>query len=216
MTIYFTLTFVILVVEMVVFGLLVLPLPSRWRRAILKFASTSPLVNKGLTTLKIVFGFIFLLFIDTVNRLQRIGTEEADQPTHHHHGHEAELKAKTFYAQRNMYLTGFTLFLSVILERTSTLVVQVLQREEELERVKQDAHSAGQDKQRLINTEQTFQLQISELNSEIKRLKQEQLDFATLKKQADQMQLEYNRLADEHNRLEKDTEGTVVEEKKDV
>ena len=53
-------------------------------------------------------------YIDTFNRLQRIG-EEAEQEEGHHHDYsfEASLKAKRFYAQRNLYLTGFTLFLSL-------------------------------------------------------------------------------------------------------
>lgn len=52
--------------------------------------------------------------IDTVNRLQRIN-EEAEQEAEHHHDYsfEVSLAAKRFYAQRNLYLTGFTLFLSL-------------------------------------------------------------------------------------------------------
>jgi B-cell receptor-associated protein 31 len=41
------------------------------------------------------------------------------------------------------------------------------------------------------------------LTVQIKELKRENLDFETLKKQADQQSMEYNRLADEHNKLER-------------
>lgn len=54
------------------------------------------------------------MIIDAVNRLQRI--EESvpeDKRQYHDYGHEASLKASRFYAQRNLYLTGFTLFLSL-------------------------------------------------------------------------------------------------------
>jgi hypothetical protein len=53
-------------------------------------------------------------FKDTINRLQRIEGEVEGEKSHHHdYGYETSLKAKRFYAQRNLYLTGFTLFLSL-------------------------------------------------------------------------------------------------------
>lgn len=54
--------------------------------------------------------------IDAVNRLQRIDQDEqpddASRP-YHDYSYEASQKARKFYAQRNLYLTGFTLFLSL-------------------------------------------------------------------------------------------------------
>ncbi|KAI9307331.1 B-cell receptor-associated protein 31-like-domain-containing protein [Cunninghamella echinulata] len=208
MTIYYTLTFGILVTEMVMFGILVLPLPSHWRRAMLKFISTSPAVANILYVLKIVFGFIFVLFIDTVNRLQRIGVE-SDEEHHHDYSYEANLKAKKFYAQRNLYLTGFTLFLSLILERTSTLVIQMLKREEELEIVKQDTAGVSKDQEKLIK-------EVEALTKRNKELEKRQLDFDTLKKQAGQQAEEYNRLADERNTFEKTVSGQKDEPKKSI
>lgn len=49
--------------------------------------------------------------IDAVNRLQRI--TENEEESHHDHNYEVSIKATKFYAQRNLYLTGFTLFLSL-------------------------------------------------------------------------------------------------------
>lgn len=52
---------------------------------------------------------------DTINRLQRIdgSDHEGERQQHYDYSYEANLKAKKFYAQRNLYLTGFTLFLSL-------------------------------------------------------------------------------------------------------
>ncbi|KAI9256452.1 B-cell receptor-associated protein 31-like-domain-containing protein [Phascolomyces articulosus] len=75
-------------------------------------------------TLKIVFAFILVLFIDSVNRLKTIdetlfqlgrddninsaaGAPVMDAQT------DANYSARKFYAQRNMYLTGSTLFLTL-------------------------------------------------------------------------------------------------------
>ncbi|KAI8339203.1 B-cell receptor-associated protein 31-like-domain-containing protein [Chlamydoabsidia padenii] len=217
MTIYYSMTFGILVIEMVMFGILVLPLPSHWRRAMLKFVSTSPLVAQALYVLKIVFGFIFVLFIDTVNRLQRIDSvQEDEQRSGHDYSYEANMKANKFYAQRNLYLTGFTLFLSLILDRTSTLVIQMLKREEELENAKQETASVGKDQQRLVDMENDYKKQVSDLTQEIKELQAEKRDFETLKKQVGQQHTEYNRLADERNALERSASGQKAEPKKSI
>ena len=48
-------------------------------------------------------------------------------------GHERmEVQARKFYSQRNMYLCGFTLFLSLILNRTYVLILDILRLEEEV------------------------------------------------------------------------------------
>ncbi|CAO3629577.1 unnamed protein product [Mucor fragilis] len=216
MAIYYALTFGILVTEMIVFGLLVLPLPSRWRHAMLKFASTSPMMAKAMYALKIIFGFIFVLFIDTINRLNRIESEVEGEKSHHHdYGYETSIKAKRFYAQRNLYLTGFTLFLSLILERTSALVLELLQREEELKKAKTETAEVTKGQQRLIDMEDDYKKKVDVLNVQIKELKRQNLDFETLKKQANQQSVEYNRLADEHNKLERSLSGKT-EVKKDI
>lgn len=54
------------------------------------------------------------MIVDAVNRLQRIEDQVPEEKRQFHdYGHEASLKANKFYAQRNLYLTGFTLFLSL-------------------------------------------------------------------------------------------------------
>ncbi|KAG0949378.1 hypothetical protein G6F57_001388 [Rhizopus arrhizus] len=215
MTIYYTLTFGIMVTEMVLFGLLVLPLPSRWRHAMLTFALKSPQMANVMYTFKIAFGFIFILFIDTINRLQRIESEaRAEQEHHHDHEYEISLKTKKFYSQRNLYLTGFTLFLSVILERTSALVLELVKREEELKHTKSKTAEVTEGQQRLINMESDYKKQVEALNTQIKELKRQNLDYETLKKQAAQQQKEFDRLATEYNELESSL-GTS-EAKKDL
>ncbi|KAI9022965.1 B-cell receptor-associated protein 31-like-domain-containing protein [Phycomyces nitens] len=214
MPIYYSLTFGILVTEMIAFGILVTPLPTRWRRAMMKFASTSPAIANGLHGLKIVFAFIFVLFIDTLNRLNRIESEALEEHNHDYN-YEANLKAKRFYAQRNLYLTGFTLFLSLILERTSKLVLNMLKRDEELDNAKKESAVTMKDQQRLIDLETTYTKQVTDLTKEIKELKKKDLDIETLKKQVEQQAVEYNQLLDERNKFEK-TNLMTVESRKDI
>ncbi|KAL1931235.1 hypothetical protein VTP01DRAFT_10372 [Rhizomucor pusillus] len=202
MTIYYTLTFTLLVLEMAMFAILVLPLPLHWRRAMLKGIKSSPVIQKALHALKIIFGFIFVLFMDTVNRLQRI-QEEVEQEAEHRHDYsfEANLHAKRFYAQRNLYLTGFTLFLSLILERTTALVTDMIQREEQLQHMKKESAQAKEDQGRLEEIEASYKKQIDELSSQVAALKQQERDIEGLKKRAAQQSAEYDQLLRERDLL---------------
>ncbi|KAI9353925.1 B-cell receptor-associated protein 31-like-domain-containing protein [Pilaira anomala] len=182
MTIYYTAVFVILVIEMVAFGILV--------------------VLQAISILKFVFGFIFLLFIDAVNRLQRLDQENTEEKSQFHdYGYEASQKANKFYAQRNLYLTGFTLFLSLILERTSTLIITMLKHDEALEYAREEHKSSSKDQERLIEMENNFKAQIDALNKEVDQLRTETEGFESLKQKTVQEAEEYHKLSIQQNLL---------------
>ena len=102
-----------------------------------------------------------------------------------------EVQARKFYSQRNMYLCGFTLFLSLILNRTYVMILDVLRLEEEVKTLKGDPATKGKGSS-LKNAGQP---------GEIGKLKEElaakDRDMDNLKKQVENMQKEYNRMGDE-------------------
>lgn len=79
---------------------------------------------------------VVVLFVDAAN--QSFKNQEHD---HHHHNADTEnlLKVKIFRAQRNMYLTGAVIFLSLVLNRFYRLIVDLAQNEEKMEILKQQA-----------------------------------------------------------------------------
>ncbi|CAM0136822.1 unnamed protein product [Umbelopsis sp. WA50703] len=194
-----------MVTEIAIFGVLILPLPRHWRRQLVKFVSNSPMVGRAIHILKIVFVFVFVLFIDAVNRLQRPGGIDDQSASSSYMMHdirsESTFAARKFYAQRNLYLTGFTLFLSLILNRTHQLLVELSAAEEAL------SQATGQP----LDNEES-----KSLRTQIAELKKKHLDFDTLKKQANQQSKEYNRLADEHNALEESSRDGEKETRKDL
>src|SRR3569833_3378263 len=106
-------------------------------------------------------------------------------------GHERlEVQARKFYSQRNMYLCGFTLFLSLILNRTYIMILEVLRLEEKLKQYE------GTSK----NTKQSEKLAMAGEPGEIARLRKEiarkDQDIETLKEQAAGLSREYNSLSD--------------------
>ena len=101
-----------------------------------------------------------------------------------------EVQARKFYSQRNMYLCGFTLFLSLILNRTYVMILDVLRLEEELKTYKGET-----------NTKKGSSLKDVGGAGEVGKLKNElaakDRDMENLKKQVESMQKEYNRMGDQ-------------------
>jgi hypothetical protein len=99
-----------------------------------------------------------------------------------------EVQARKFYSQRNMYLCGFTLFLSLILNRTYVMILDVLRLEEELKSYKGE-------------TKKGSSLDKAGKPGEVGALKEElakkDRDMENLKKQVANMQNEYNRMGDQ-------------------
>ncbi|KAK9473873.1 B-cell receptor-associated protein 31-like-domain-containing protein [Dipodascopsis tothii] len=191
MTLYYTLVFIILVAEMGLFFFLVAPLPIAIRRRVFTFISTSELVAKSQYTLKITFVFIFILFVDSVNRVYRVqgdmmqtaeGTKMLSTASD-----RSEVQARKFYAQRNMYLCGFTLFLSLILNRTYALVVDLIIATDKLTKRGETVSAATSDEQ--VKTIEALQ----------KEIKAKDADLKTLKKQCEGLTAEYERVSDELN-----------------
>ena len=198
MTLYYTLVFVLLMAEMGLFMLLVLPMPFALKRRLFTFLSENPIVAKIQYWMKICFVFILILFIDSVNRVYRVQLELVKATENSNNaaavmGHERlEVQARKFYSQRNMYLCGFTLFLSLILNRTYIMILEVMRLEEKLRK-----YEGG-----VGNTKQSEKLaqagdagEIATLKREIKKRDQ---DIETLKKQASGLHKEYNDLSDKY------------------
>ncbi|KZV70555.1 B-cell receptor-associated 31-like protein [Peniophora sp. CONT] len=196
MTIYYTLTFMLLASEMATFVVFIAPLPFAVRKRFFNFLATSPIVAKLAYGLKISFIFIAILFVDALQRMFRVATEvEAakvgsgmqDVRT------ETNIAARKFYAQRNVYLTGFCLFLSVVLTRTFYIIQDLIHTQDEYAKLKKT--TAG-------NTRESGDAgkQIEDLKKQLAEKDKKIRDFDTLKKQANQQAAEYDRLADQYNK----------------
>jgi hypothetical protein len=172
---------------MISFFLLVVPLPYKLRKRAIFFLHNNPLVSKVALGLRFTFFFIFILFVDSVNRVYRVQRDYALSTAGSHgvgqgaaagYDHN-ELQARRFYAQRNMYLCGFTLFLSFILLRTTALVSELADAREAL-------------KSSTIS-------EVHEVKTLKETIRKQKLDIEHLKKQAEGLSREYNKVSDELN-----------------
>ncbi|QPG95989.1 hypothetical protein C2857_002795 [Epichloe festucae Fl1] len=203
MTLYYTLVFFLLVLEMGLFMLLLVPLPYTAKRKVFTFISENPILSKVMHWLRITFIFILILFIDSVNRVYRVQLEVIAAGEHTSKGpavlgHERlEVQARKFYSQRNMYLCGFTLFLSLILNRMYHVLLDNMHLE---------------DKVRAFESNKSFKegksTEVAELQ---KKLAQKETDLQTLKKQSEQLHKSYNDLGDQM--AAKDVDGEIKKAK---
>ncbi|KAJ9087258.1 Endoplasmic reticulum transmembrane protein 3 [Entomophthora muscae] len=131
MAIYYKIVFGLLVTEIAVFLALMIPLPNHLKQKSLLFIRDN-VVSKAQYTLKIIAVFVFILLIDSVNHLLT-AVEKTDTPESQANVRLANaINVKKFYAQRNTYLTGATLFLSFILNYTFELIIELLSTKENL------------------------------------------------------------------------------------
>lgn len=109
-----------------------------------------------------------------------------------------EVQARKFYSQRNMYLTGFTLFLSLILNRTYMMILDVLRLEEKVKMYEGDskADPSKKDSQKLSDGYRADA--IGELKNELKKKDKE---IEGMKKQSDGLRREYDELSVKYNNL---------------
>lgn len=140
MALYYNLVFGLLVIEVGFFTVLSLPFPRQVRRKVLATAS-APFRNEQVQiAIKCILGFVLVLFIDSVNRLVAVTRELQSKPSELKVSgiinDRSEVQARRFYAQRNMYLCGFTLFLTLILMRTYSLVGELILTKDRLDNAK--------------------------------------------------------------------------------
>lgn len=204
MTLYYSLVFLLLVTEMAIFCALIIPLPFTVRRKLFTFISESPIVAKLQYGMKITFIFILILFIDSVNRVYRVQVELAEARDINQGagvlGHERmEVQARKFYSQRNMYLCGFTLFLSLILNRTYIMILEVLRLEEKVKTYEGSQKTGGKQSEKLANAGGA-----GEIGRLKKELAEKDRDLQTMKKQAEGLSKEYSDLSDKYSATQAD------------
>jgi hypothetical protein len=148
MAFQYVLTFSLLVIEMILFSLISFPLPSKIRRPLLKTLSIPFHSQQFQIITKCVFVFIGIMFIDSVNRTIKV-TNELYSGSNISNSNDvniinsgisrAEIQSRRFYSQRNMYLCGFTLFLSLILNRTYNMVFDLLEIKEKVQKLQNES-----------------------------------------------------------------------------
>ncbi|KAJ9115046.1 hypothetical protein QFC22_005374 [Naganishia vaughanmartiniae] len=198
------------------FAAIVAPMPFKMKKAFLHFLSENPIVAKIQYGLKITFIFVAILFVDALQRMLKVAQE--GQTAKQEKGIqdirvETNHSARKFYAQRNckrtrywlqlrerrslfpsllpslVYLTGATLFLSLLLARVFYITLDLITIQDELNVLKgKTAKQSTVDKQGIDAQAELQRLQA--------QLEAKNRDFEQLKRQANQNISAFNESVD--------------------
>jgi len=105
------------------------------------------------------------------------------------------VQARKFYSQRNMYLTGFTLFLSLILNQTFVMIRNVMRLEDKVRQLEGTSPRKGAKQSSEKPAMAGEPGEVASLKKELERAKK---DLETMRKQSTGLHREYDALADKY------------------
>ncbi|KAI8805283.1 B-cell receptor-associated protein 31-like-domain-containing protein [Cladochytrium replicatum] len=211
MSIQLQLVFAILVVEMATLTILIAPMPSNWRASLLKAISTSSLLAQAQSFFNILFALVALLFADALIKIGPLTKEHGESP--HSHVSNA-VHSKLFLHQRNLYLTGSTLFLGLVLNRFFAVVLDLSKQEEKMEALRKQFANSNKEFMRMMDKDKDTEKKIAELEKSLEDAERKAKDAEIILKQAKNQHDAYMSLAERYNELEKKYELRSADEGK--
>lgn len=229
MSLQWTLIAGFLYVEVGIVLLLVLPVasPRRWN-SLFKSKFLQGIQRQAGVYFMILLAILVLFLLDAIREMRKYSNLDSEEHGHAHLDREMQGSMRLFRAQRNFYISGFALFLFLVIRRLVILISAQATLQAQSEASMRQAQSAttaaksllaqrGEIEQNDSNEAHdkeitTLKTKITELEDE---LKLEKKDKSALKQQADNLAKEYDRLAEEHSKLQKKITIGGVGDKKD-
>nr|XP_023022415.1 B-cell receptor-associated protein 31 isoform X2 [Leptinotarsa decemlineata] len=217
MSLQWTLIAGFLYLEIAVVLLLVLPIASarRWN-SFFKSKFLQVLQRQAGFYFLILLAILVLFLLDAIREMRKYSNLAADEHGHAHLDREMQGSMRLFRAQRNFYISGFALFLSLVIRRLVILISNQATLEAQSEASMRQAQSATTAAKSLLaqrgevaqnDSNEAHDKEVIELKAKLVKvqdeLKLEKKDKNALKEQADNLAKEYDRLAEEHSKLQK-------------
>lgn len=185
---YYNIIFLLLTLEIAFFTVLSLPWPRAIRRRVLSSLSMPFRNEKVQVTVKCFMAFVLVLFFDACQRTYAVTQElnivkEGARSASNLNvvTDRDDVQARKFYAQRNMYLCGFTLFFTLVITRTFSLVSELIVTKDKVDALKPEDGSAEKGR----NSDS------SEVEALKKQLSEKEQNLEILKSQADSLSKDY-------------------------
>ncbi|PNF40169.1 B-cell receptor-associated protein 29 [Cryptotermes secundus] len=217
MSLHWTLIATFLYVEIAVVSLILLLLASRqgwYKIIILRFLQA--LSNQASIYFLVPLPILGLFCLDAIREMIKYSSPETREATHAHLDAELQVNMRLFRAQRNYYISGFALFLCIIIHQLLTLISEqasLLAQSEAamwqvlstaattLSSLAQNLTSAYQN-----NTNEAHDKEVIELKEKLakaeKSLEREKEDKETLKNQVVSLNKKYDCLNEEYSVLQ--------------
>ncbi|XP_025063182.1 B-cell receptor-associated protein 29 [Alligator sinensis] len=196
--------------------------------------------NKAFLTIIVL---LIVLFLDAIREVKKYSAAHATEKVASVHQNAFDhIQMKLFRSQRNLYISGFSLFLWLVLRRTITLITQLAKEMgiqvalelqvantseaakkylQENEILQQALNEKGKYKreQALEASNKKLRQEVEYLTDELKRasnaLSKATNEVIAVKKQSEGLKREYDRLMKDHERLQDLLDEDEEEDKKD-
>lgn len=174
---------------------------------------------------------LVLFFLDAIRDVRKysIDLEDHKLDTHSHVEAEMQIHMKLFRAQRNFYISGFALFLLLVIRRIVTLISAQATLKANNEAAMKQAQSATETATQLLNEKEKSKeadgenadnvgnIEREKHEAEVKNLKNiltkaeeelshSKIDLDSMKKQSESVTKEYDRLLKEHETVQVELE----------
>lgn len=168
---------------------------------------------------------MLILFAESIHSTYRFSNVKFNVDLRNNPQAEVQAHMKLFRAQRNLYITGFSLFMLIILRRLVILISKQATLEASHSAALKQAQGASEVAKRLMdeneklakgNRKETnadevekeeLESQLSKLKSELRekeqKLESAEKDLKAMKMQSEGLAKEYDRLSDDRNQMEK-------------
>lgn len=210
MSLQWTIIATFLYAEIAIVLLLTLPIasPSRWQK-FFKSKFLAYVSGQASIYFLILIGVLILCLLDAIREMQKYSNIETSE--HQHLDAEMQGNMRLFRAQRNFYISGFALFLLVVIRRLVQMISELATLLAQAEANYRQAQSATTTARSLLEKQgegdEQNKKELEELRNQIsnleKELTKEKKDKEAVKSQAESLNKEYDRLAEEHSKLQK-------------
>uniref|UniRef100_U5EUL3 Endoplasmic reticulum transmembrane protein n=1 Tax=Corethrella appendiculata TaxID=1370023 RepID=U5EUL3_9DIPT len=212
MSLVWTLIATFLYVEIAITLLLVLPIfsPTKWQR-FFKSRFLAMLSRQAQMYFFLLLAVLVLFLLEAIREMRKYSQSDPSSEAHLNVGMQHSMRL--FRAQRNFYIAGFAIFLSLVIRRLISLITTQAQLLAQSEASLKQAQSASTAARTILSQkdssakgsatdEQVTELKkrISELENELTK---EKKDKEAMKSQSESLNREYDRLTEEYSKLQK-------------
>jgi len=229
MSLVWTLIATFLYVEIAIVLLFVLPIasPSRWQR-FFKSRFLEMINRQAQIYFYLLFGVLILFLLEAIREMRKYSQSDPNSEAHPNVGMQHSMRL--FRAQRNFYITGFSIFLILVIRRLIMLIstqATLLAQSEASLRQAQSASTAArtllsQQKDKETEEENSdekaktekligdLKNKLKEMGSELDR---ERKDKAAVISQAEGLTKEFDRVTEEYSKMQRNL--TIGDSRKD-
>ncbi|XP_055624618.1 B-cell receptor-associated protein 31 isoform X1 [Toxorhynchites rutilus septentrionalis] len=212
-----------LYVEIFIVLMLVLPVasPQRWQK-FFKSRFLAMLSRQAHTYFYLLLFVLVLFLLEAIREMRKYSHVDTDPAAEQHLNVGMQHSMRLFRAQRNFYISGFAIFLSLVIRRLVSLITTQAQLLAQAEASMKQAQSATAAARSMMNQQKieaetgdkpkpsapsADEVNVDELKKRVAELEgelaRERKDKEAMKSQSESLNREYDRLTEEYSKLQK-------------